>query len=396
MSKIKDIEVIEIGEPTGNSSSPWGSLLLLVKVITEDGYVGWGEAPTELMALSVYEEIKEVARKFIGEEVTDISKNIERVYREEYWLSISMQTTAALSAIEMASWDIFGKIHNLPVYKIFGGKVNEKVRAYANGWYDNCVTADDYFKKIEITHSLGFGAVKFDPFMDAFDNLDKKHLDNAEDIIKQIRGKYPDLDILLECHGRFNANSAIAAANRLEKYNLFFMEEPVHPDQIEGLKRFRKHTNVKVALGERILNKNILMTYLKDDLVDVIQPDISNFTGLMEGHQVAGMARTFGVEVAYHNAYGPVQNQASLNLDFTIPNFLIQESFEKFWPDWKKSIIKKSNFRLNNGYFEIVDNIPGLGFEINEDIIEKMQVHTMGPYDKNQLGWAVKGTTGIL
>ena len=174
MSKIKDIEVIEIGEPTGNSSSPWGSLLLLVKVVTDDGYEGWGEAPTELMALSVYEEIKEVARKFIGEEVTDISKNIERVYREEYWLSISMQTTAALSAIEMASWDIFGKINNLPVYKIFGGKVNEKVRAYANGWYDNCVTADDYFKKIEITHSLGFGAVKFDPFMDAFDTFNCK------------------------------------------------------------------------------------------------------------------------------------------------------------------------------------------------------------------------------
>ncbi len=395
MAIIRDIDIFEVGEPTGNSSSPWSSLLLLLKITTDDEHVGWGEAPTELMALPVYEELKELSRIFKGKEVTDIRKNVEEVYKHEYWLPMSMQATAALSAFEMASWDATGKIYGIPVYKIFGGQYNEKLRGYANAWYDDCVTPDEFIAKARDTEKMGFTAVKFDPFGDAFDNIDTEHIKHAVDIISALKAESPDLDLLIECHGRFNANAAIRVAKAIEKYNVMFMEEPVHPDQIEGLARFRQATDITVALGERVLNKNLMLRFLKENLTDIIQPDIANFTGLMEGSNVSAMARSFGIDVAFHNAYGPVQNSSSMNLDFTMPNFLIQESFESFWPRWKRDIVKKSNFKLENGFFKIVNSLPGLGIEIDEKVIEKYKIVSMGPYVPEEPGWVVKNTYRI-
>jgi L-alanine-DL-glutamate epimerase-like enolase superfamily enzyme len=280
----------------------------------------------------------------------------------------------------------------MPVHKIFGGQFHKKVRAYANAWYDNCVDPDDFVKKAKRAGRLGFTAIKFDPFGDAFDNIDNEHMKHAVDIISALKQEMPDIDLLIECHGRFNANSAIRIAKSIEKFNPMFMEEPVHPDQVEGLVRFREKSDITVALGERVLNRNLMMRFLKENLTDVIQPDIANFTGMMEGYTTAMTARSFGIEVAYHNAYGPIQNSASLNLDFTIPNFLIQESFESFWPAWKRELISRSNFILENGYFSVVNNIPGLGVDINEKVVEKYTVKSMGPFVPDEPGWVVKGT----
>jgi L-alanine-DL-glutamate epimerase-like enolase superfamily enzyme len=391
-NKIKDIEIFEIGDPTGNSSAQWSSLLLFLKITTDDGHVGWGEAPTELMALPMYEELKEVGRIFIGKDVTEVRMNVEEVYKHEYWMPISMQTTAALSAFEMASWDAIGRIYGIPVFKLFGGVFNKKIRAYANAWYDNCVDSEDFVKKAKAIRKLGFTAIKFDPFGDAFDNIDSEHLMHSTEIISALRQEVPEMDILIECHGRFNANAAIRIANEIEKFGPMFMEEPVHPDQIEGLERFRQMTTIKTALGERVLNRNLMLPFLKRNLTDVIQPDVANFMGLMEAYTTSMMARSFGVEVAFHNAYGPIQNAATLNLDSTIPNFLIQECFEPFWPNWKKKIVKNNNFKLDSGYFSAINNKPGLGVEVNEKLVEESKILTMSPYIPDEPGWVVRNT----
>lgn len=395
MSSIKDIDVFEIGEPTGNASSPWSSLLLFLRLTTDDGYVGWGEAPTELMALSVYEELKHLARLFKGKDVTEIRKNYEDVYKHEYWMPFSMQTTAAMSALEMASWDATGKIYGMPVYKMFGGQYHGKIRAYANAWYDGCVYPDEFVSKAKEARKKGFTAIKFDPFGDAFDNIDSEHIEHSRQVISALKQEVPEMDLLIECHGRFNANSAIRIAKAIEEFHPLFMEEPVHPDQVEGLVRFRQATSISVAMGERVLNRNLMARFMKDNLTDVIQPDIANFTGLMEGYSTAMMARTYGIEVAFHNAYGPIQNASTMNIDFAVPNFLIQESFEEFWPEWKKNVTKESNFRLDSGYFSIVNKKPGLGIELNEKLIEENVVNSMSPYVPDEPGWVVKDTYKI-
>jgi L-alanine-DL-glutamate epimerase-like enolase superfamily enzyme len=391
MPTIKDIEIYELGEMGAEKSSPWSSTILVVKMVASDGTVGYGEAPTTLMTLPVYEELKEMSRIFIGREVTEIQKNYMEVYKHSFYLPVSVESTAALSALEIASWDITGKIYGMPVYDAFGGRMREDVRAYANGWYDNCVSPEDFVAKAKAVVKMGFSGVKFDPFRDAYDNINAEQLDHAESVVKAMRSSFPKLDLMIECHGRFNANSAIRAGHALEKYNPPFIEEPVHPDQFEGLLRFKNEVSIPVALGERVMNSNLFLNYMTNSAVDVIQPDITNFGGMLQGKSVAAMAQAFGIEVAYHNAFGPIQTAATLNLDYTIPNLLIQESFEAFWPAWKKKLVK-SGYSIENGRFSLAKGRPGLGITIDERIMEEYKVKGIEPFNPSEPAWVVGGT----
>ncbi len=391
MPKIKDVEIFELGEMGAEKSSPWSSTILVVRMTTSDGIVGYGEASTTLMTLPIYEELKEVSRVLIGREVTEIENNYMEVYKHSFYLPVSMETTSALSALEMASWDIVGKIYKMPVYDAFGGMSNEKIRAYANGWYDNCVTPDDFLAKAKQVSRTGFTGVKFDPFGNAYDNINKAQLDNAVAIVGLLHEKLPGLDLMIECHGRFNANSAIKAGKALEQFEPFFIEEPVHPDQFEGLLRFKEEVNIPIALGERVLSSNLFLPYMVNHAVDIIQPDLTNFGGLLQAKSVATMAQSFGIEVAYHNAFGPIQTAATLNMDTVIPNMLIQESFEAFWPEWKKKLLK-SGYSLEDGYFTLAKGKPGLGIEVNERILEEYKVKGMEPFNALEPAWVVGGT----
>ncbi|MCL5930336.1 MAG: mandelate racemase/muconate lactonizing enzyme family protein [Candidatus Thermoplasmatota archaeon] len=388
MTRIKDVEILELGEE-GEKSSPWSSTILVLKVVTGDGEVGYGEAPTTLMTRPVYEEMNEVKRVFLGREVEEIERNYLEFYKHSFYLPVSMESTAALSAFEIASWDIVGKEHGAPIYDLLGGKVRDKVRAYANGWYDNCITPQNFLAKAKEVEGMGFTAAKFDPFGSNYDKIDERGVGEARKIIETLKER-TRLDLLIECHGRFSANSAIRVAQGIEDLEPFFVEEPVHPDQFIGLKRLRERTEVRIALGERVLNKNLFLPYFVSDLVDVIQPDITNVGGIIQGRESAVLADSFGVEVAYHNAFGPIQTAATLHLDYNIPNFLIQESFEKFWPKWKKDLVK-SGYSLDKGYFSLSGK-PGLGIEVNEKILSEYKTDKMESFNKGEPPWVVKGT----
>jgi len=148
--------------------------------------------------------------------------------------------------------------------------------------------------------------------------------------VREVMGE--EGEILIEHHGRFNYQAAIKIAKALEKYNPLFMEEPVHPEDLEALRKYRRRTKLKVALGERIITKQAALQFLKEGLVDFLQIDLYRIGGITEARKVTAMAEAFGVEMAYHNAQGPILNAATLQLDAAIPNFLIQESFYDFFP----------------------------------------------------------------
>ncbi len=388
MSKIVNADIIELGEE-GEKSSPWSSTILVIRLTTSDGLVGYGEAPTTLMTRPVYEEMKEVSRIYVGKEVNNIEANYLEFYKNSFYLPVSMESTAALSAFEIASWDILGKSSGLPIYAMLGGKIRDKIRAYANGWYDDCVAAEDFLNKAKTVEKTGFTAVKFDPFGPDYHHLTSEGLYNAREIVSSVKNE-TNLDILIEYHGRFNANSAIRAINALQDFDPIFHEEPVHPDEFIGLRRVRDATDAPIALGERVLNKKEFLPYLQDNLVDIIQPDLTNVGGILEAYGSAILAESFGAEVAYHNAFGPIQTAATLQLDSVIHNFRIQESFEAFWPDWKKNLLKKG-YKLDNGYFEVPEG-PGLGIEVNERILEEFKTNSMEPLNPNEPPWVVKGT----
>ncbi|MCL5804443.1 MAG: mandelate racemase/muconate lactonizing enzyme family protein [Candidatus Thermoplasmatota archaeon] len=390
-SKIKDVDIYELGEKGKEISSPWSSTILLVKLTSSDGSVGWGEAPTTFMTLPVKESMKEVERIFKGADFFNIEKNIFDFYRNSFYLSKSMEATSALSAFEMASWDLIGKQAGAPVYDLLGGEYNSPIRAYCNGWYSDCKTPDDFVKKGKAMVKKGFTAMKFDPFGPHYDRITKEGARYAGEIVAALRSELGDkVDLLIECHGRFDTRYAIMGAREIEPYDPYFFEEPVHPELEVGLAEFKRYIETPVALGERILNKRDFTRLISQGLVDIIQPDLTNCMGILEGKKIAAIADAFGVLVAPHNAFGPVQTAASLNLDYTMTNFAIQESFEESWPDWKKKLLKVG-YKLSGGHFTLSGK-PGLGIEVDEKLLKTKIVDGMEPFDPKEPPWVVSGT----
>lgn len=390
-SKIKQVDILELGEKGKEISSPWSSTILLVRLTSEDGLVGYGEAPTTFMTMPVKESMEEVKRIFLGADFFNIEKNLKDFYRNSFYLSRSMEATSALSAFEIASWDLIGKTLGTPVYKLLGGEYNRELRAYANGWYSDCVTPEDFVKKARTVVSKGFTAMKFDPFGDNYDTISKEGLKNAVDIVGALREEFGDkVDLLIECHGRFSTKAAIDAGTALDQFEPLFMEEPVHPELEVGLAEVKRYVRTPIALGERLLNKTDFARYISQGLVDIIQPDITNSLGILEAKKTASIAESMGVPVAFHNAFGPIQTAATLSVDTTLPNFLIQESFEAFWPDWKRNLVK-SGYKLENGKLSLSGK-PGIGAEVDEKIVESNKVDGMEPFDPKEPPWVVSGT----
>ncbi len=388
METIKNIEIYELGSPE-EKSSPWSSTILILKLTSSEGRVGFGEAPTTMMTLPVKESMNEVARIFQNKNYFNIEKNLRDYYKNAFYVTKSVEETAALSAFEIASWDLIGKNLGSPVYNLLGGKFNDEIRAYANGWYSDCVSPEDFVSKAKSLVSIGYSAFKFDPFGNNYDKINEEGIKKSAEIVAQMRSSLGDkIDLLIECHGRFSPKYAISAGKALEEYNPLFIEEPVHPELENSLREFRSKVNIPVALGERLLNKEDFARYVSGGMVDVIQPDLTNSKGILEAKKIAAIAESFGVPVAYHNAFGPVQTAATVNVDYTLPNFLIQESFEESWPAWKKNLF--SGYSVKNGSIQLSGK-PGLGIEVNEKLLEDSKVSGMEPLG-TEPPWVVSGT----
>lgn len=388
METIKNIEIYELGSPE-EKSSPWSSTILILKLTSSEGRVGFGEAPTTMMTLPVKESLNEVARIFQDKNYFDVEKNMREYYRNAFYVTKSIEETAALSAFEIASWDLIGKNLGSPVYNLLGGEFNDKIRAYANGWYSDCVSPDDFITKAKKLVSKGYTAFKFDPFGENYDKITVESVKKSAAIVGGMRDALGDnIDLLIECHGRFAPKYAVMVGKALEEYNPLFIEEPVHPELEHFLPEFRERVNIPVALGERLLNKEDFARYISGGMVDVIQPDITNSKGILEAKKIASIADSFGIPVAYHNAFGPVQTAATLNVDYTIPNFLIQESFEESWPVWKKNLF--TGYSVENGYMKLSGK-PGLGIEVDEKILRDSVVSGMEPLG-TEPPWVVSGT----
>ncbi|EQD47501.1 galactonate dehydratase, partial [mine drainage metagenome] len=153
------------------------------------------------------------------------------------------------------------------------------------------------------------------------------------------------------------------------------------------LPSLRKRISTPIALGERILNARDFARNIYGEKVDIIQPDVTNCRGISELRNIYAIADSRGMPVAPHNAFGPIQTAATLNVDLSMNNFLIQESFENFWPEWKRNILN-SGYKIKNGYFEL-SNKPGLGIEINETILEERIVKGMEPLNPSEPPWVV-------
>ncbi|AGJ63458.1 mandelate racemase/muconate lactonizing enzyme family protein [Saccharolobus islandicus] len=388
--KIREIEPIVLTSKEKGSAT-WASTMIIVRIITENGAVGYGEAVPTLRVISVYNSIKQVAKGYIGKEVEEVEKNYHEWYKQDFYLARSFESTTAVSAIDIASWDIIGKELGAPIYKLLGGKVRNRVPVYANGWYQDCVTPEDFAEKAKEIVKTGYKALKFDPFGPYYDWIDERGLREAEERVRAVREAVGNnVDILIEHHGRFNANSAIMIAKRLEKYNPGFMEEPVHHEDIIGLRKYRANTHLRIALGERLLSEKEAAFYVEEGLVNILQPDLTNIGGVTVGKSVIKIAEANDVEVAFHNAFGSIQNAVEIQLSAVTQNLYLLENFYDWFPQWKRDLVYNET-PVEGGHVKVPDK-PGIGVSINEKIIEQLRAEPI-PLDViEEPVWVVKGT----
>lgn len=387
--RIRTVEPIEVAAPADELSSPWSSTVVLVRVTTDSGAVGWGEAPTTLMTRPVFESVREVARFYEGRALSETARAFDEFRRYSFYLSRSMEATSALSAVDIACHDLMGREIGAPVADLLGGARRDSVRAYSNGWYSDCIAPSEFAAKARAMVSKGFHALKFDPFGDEFDSLSPEGLEAASARVGAVRDAVgPEVDLLIECHGRFLPEAALRAGRELDRYHPRFMEEPVHPELSDALAEFRRRVRTPVALGERLLTPSDFLSFLERGLVDILQPDITNSGGFTYGRQIAGLAAAFGAPVAYHNAFGPVQTAATLQMDATLPTFFLQESFEASWPEWKRSLVR--GYAVEDGQFKIPRG-PGLGIEVDERAVERYRSEAIEPVGPEP-PWVIAGT----
>jgi gluconate/galactonate dehydratase len=387
--KIRSVEPVEVAAPAGEASSPWSSTVMLVRVTTTTGAVGWGQSPTTLMTHPVRESVREVARFFEGRELDDLAKHLADFRRYSFYLSRSMEATSALSGVDIACWDLIGREVGRPVASFLGPALRDRVRAYSNGWYSDCTTPEEFAEKSRRGVRDGFRAFKFDPFADAYDGITPIQLTRAVARVAAVREAVgPEVDLLIECHGRFRPEAALRIGRALEDLAPRFIEEPVHPELSDSLADFRRHCRIPVALGERLLTPADFESFLARGLVDILQPDITNSGGFSSGREIAGLAAARGAPIAYHNAFGPVQTAATLQIDAVLPTFYLQESFEASWPDWKKKLVR--GYELERGEFRI-PNGPGLGITVDEKAVEQFASDVIEPIG-SEPPWVVAGT----
>jgi len=340
-----------------------------IKVETDEGLYGWGEASLGTNENALEGMVADLKRLIVGRNPLEIEKMCFEVYRDIYWKGGAV-LMSAISGIEIALWDIAGKFFNTPTYNLFGGKMRDKVKVYANAWCDGARTPEEFAAKAKRTVDLGIKALKWDPFGASHMTISREQLHKSVDIIGAVREAVGEnIDLLIECHGRFNPTTAIEISREIEQFKPMFMEEPCVPDNIDSTAYVRAHSRVPVAAGERGYTKYAFQEMFSKDAVDYAQPDVFHTGGLMEGKKIAAMAEAKHIMVSYHNPSGPISNAAILQLAATVPNFCIHEIMLTDGSFRKK--ITNEEVHFEDGYILIPDK-PGLGIDVNvEEVLKR-------------------------
>ena len=322
MIKITSLEFRRFSAKHHNASRNW--LIPIIK--TDDPNIfGIGDASSLGDDERIIDEIKYLFDKYLIDN--------DALESEKLWLSMynnSMQrggriSSTAISGIDIALWDIKGKFLQKPIYTLLGGSLREKIMVYANGWYTNPGTPDQNYKEAKKVVSMGYKALKFDPFgQKNFYRLSKEEFDLSEKRISKVRDAVGEfVEILIEGHAKFNIMNAVKISNMIQKYNPLFFEEPLSEERIDELVELRKHTNISIATGERLYTKFPFASIVEMNAADVLQHDIANAGRITELKKISIIAEAKHITIAPHNTCSPVGAVAEMHLSKSIPNFEI-------------------------------------------------------------------------
>ena len=348
-----------------------GKNLLYVKIATDAGIVGWGEAYTQAdRDKQVESHIHQLSRYLDGRDPFHI-RHLLHVIREDFATKRGgMDLHCAVSGIEIALWDIVGKALGRPIYDLLGGPVRPRLKLYANGWSGGAKTPEEHGEAaLKLVEERGFRALKFDPFPGPWREYpERAALDEAVSVVAAIRDAVgPDVELLVEVHRRLSPMAAIDVAKRLEPLRPYWFEEPCPPDDVAAIKEVKEKTTIPVVTGEAMYTLSEFRDVCGTRAADIINPDICNTGGIWEITKIAAMAQAHYIGISPHgwNSTG-VGCAAAVQAAAGMPNFLIYEYMVG---------VEAASREVTTGYLEPEDGYielptgPGLGVGVDESAL---------------------------
>jgi galactonate dehydratase len=358
--KIKEFRTTVVG-------APWRELVF-VELTTDDGLTGVGEVRMVNKTRTLLACVEELAPRYVlGSDPGDVERLAWNVQRGEYGRAGEV-AASALSVFDMACWDLLGQALGVPVWKLLGGRFRDRVPAYANGWYTTGRDPGRIAERARAVVARGYRALKLDPFGGASAELSAAERRRSVAIVAAVRDAVgPDVQIMVEMHGRFTAAEAIRVAALLEPYDPEWIEEPVPPENPAVLEMVRRATRIPIATGERVHALPEFRELFERGLVDIVQADLTHFGGFLEMKRLAGWAGAYYTLLAPHNVCGPVATAANLHLAAATQNFKVLEHFNDFADPWLADLVDRApTVDAVDGCFAVPE-APGLGVRLNRE-----------------------------
>ena len=365
--RIERVQTFLVSPESHTAGMIGGKNWLFVKLTTNDGLVGWGEAYTQLdRDVAIERHVHEIGRYLIGQSPFDIKHFTSMTFRDFAGLRGSMDLSCAQAGLEQAMWDLAGKALGVPVYRLLGGACRERIRVYANGWYGGARTPEAYGEMAVAAVAQGFTALKFDPFPGPWRSFVSRDLERA--FVANVRAVReavgPGIDLLIEGHRRLAPMHAIRLAREIGPMDVFWYEEPVPVDNVSALADVRRHAPMPIVTGETLYCKSDFVPVFEQHAADIVNPDVCSCGGILELKEIAAMAEPYYIAVSPHNYNSTsIGLAATVQAAATMPNFIITEYFTNFAAT--SALISTNTLLPEAGYIALPDR-PGLGVDLDE------------------------------
>jgi galactonate dehydratase len=369
------------------STSYWGEYLF-VEVTTDEGVSGWGEitSTTRIANRALCSILRQVSGQIAGEDPSKIERLWHKLFRSFTYMGSRGAACECVSAIDIALWDIRGKVLGLPVYELLGGAVRDEIALYTHPDQSKFTSKEGVVAEIQDIVKSGHTALKFDPFPYQGDRerrdgyldgmltrSDERKAADLTALIRETAG--PEVEILIDAHGRFDVPTAIRLCRSLEDAgNIDWFEEPCPPESVNALKQVREKVSAAISWGERGHTKWDFVPILENKLADYIMPDVTWTGGITELKKISALAEAYYVPISPHDAGGPINVLAGAHVMMTVPNFYKLETSR--WDLSGYNELMHNTLDNSNGALKL-PRVPGIGIEMNRDYLEANEVELL-------------------
>jgi galactonate dehydratase len=366
---------------------PVNRTFVFIQVDTDEGVTGWGEittypGPVANGAIAAF--VNQIGKWLVGENPEDIERIWTKIFRGMTYVGTRGATTAAISGIDIALWDIRGKVLNQPVYKLLGGAVRDKISLYCHP--PEPKSPEHITESVKEIVSSGHRAFKMDPMMHNLHVGKASFLDGeisaeaenaAMDVVAAAReAAGPDIEILIDAHGMYNVPTAIRLANKMAEWNIFWFEEPVPVESWKALKQVKEQITPLVSVGERLHTRWDFVPIFENGLADYIMPDVTWTGGITELKKIATMAEAYYIPISPHDASGPINVISGAQVMMTVPNFYKLETSRYDLSGY--NVMVDYPLEISEGNLSVSDR-PGLGVNLDP---EWLAAHEIDPNDE--------------